>query len=386
MADNIIIDDVTVERGGTFDLPIKYSFTSNTDKVGFTFALSLPSGISLVLDDGDVLEGITYTKDASLSRFSINYSEGIFHNFQGLPNTEKATIKNTQGTLLTLHLIADNNLAPGSQHVVNVCNCLFQQRVDGSVSDIKLDDFSFNVTIEGSSDGRVVLSETSTTAPETATGVNVRVQRTITADKWSTICLPFSMSAEQMTTAFGSEVELGHFLGYEVTEEAGENIAIVNFEKANAIEANHPYIIKVNADVTEFTVDGVNINPVNAPCVNGDPSGTFKGTYVADFDFYNASESQNPLFLNGGKFYYATEKTKHMKAFRAYFDLVGSSSTRAMISFGSNGTTGIENADFLQVKTGRVYSISGQYLGERENMERLPKGIYIIDGKKEVVK
>ena len=33
-------------------------------------------------------------------------------------------------------------------------------------------------------------------------------------------------------------------------------------------------------------------------------------------------------------------------------------------------------------KTGRVYSLSGQYLGT--NLRTLPRGIYIVDGKKVV--
>ena len=82
--------------------------------------------------------------------------------------------------------------------------------------------------------------------------------------------------------------------------------------------------------MTEFTVDGVEVAPEASPQVSfGTTTGKgknqvyhpkdFNGTYVADFDFYNDAASY-PLFLNGNKFYYATENTKHMKAFRAYFD------------------------------------------------------------------
>ena len=56
------IPDVTVPQGGTAELTVGYTFTSTTDKVGFTFSLGLPEGISLAKDaDGDLL----YTKDAT---------------------------------------------------------------------------------------------------------------------------------------------------------------------------------------------------------------------------------------------------------------------------------------------------------------------------------
>ena len=41
-ADDIVINDVEVPQGGTVSLPVGYSFTSTTEKVGFTFSLSLP--------------------------------------------------------------------------------------------------------------------------------------------------------------------------------------------------------------------------------------------------------------------------------------------------------------------------------------------------------
>ena len=112
----------------------------------------------------------------------------------------------------------------------------------------------------------VVLDEASTTAPEAATGVDVRVKRTIRADEWSTICLPFAMTEAQVKSAFGDEAQLADFTGYEVTEDDDENIVgiVVNFDDVDiseGLEANHPYIIKVATDVSEFAVDGVDIVP-----------------------------------------------------------------------------------------------------------------------------
>lgn len=398
MADDLFISNVTVPKGGTADLPVNFSFTSTTDKVGFTFSLGLPSGISLQVDgDGDPV----YEKGSSINKFNIVCTGS---NFAGQPQNENTKISGTEGTLLTLHLVADNSLAPGTQHVVNVTKCTFQQKENGSVTDINMDDFTFNVTIEAAADGRVVLNETSTTAPEAATEVNVRVLRTINANTWSTICLPFAMSETQVKTAFGDDVELGDFSGCDATTDADDNVTAmeVKFVPVTAMEANHPYIIKASSSVDNFIVDGVNISPEAEPSVDKDELKTkmggkwyyfynsFIGTYVN-----NTVVPNQCLFLNANNFVYSKGLTK-MKAFRAYFnfyyilpeveDLAGSRGISMSIGNGDGNTTRIENADFLPIQNGHVYSLSGQYLGERQNLGRLPNGIYIIDGKKEVVK
>ena len=246
-------------------------------------------------------------------------------------------------------------------------------------------------------DGRVVLDETSTTAPENANGVDVRVKRTINAGEWSTICLPFAMSQAQCQAAFGSDVQIGDFTGY--TYNSGENRLTVNFSSVTAIAANHPYIIKVASAVTEFTVDGVDVNPVDDPRVSFRTSNKklkdFVGTYVADFDFYEEAK-HIPLFLSGNQFWYATESTKHMKAYRAYFDFVDmlSEADAARIALVFGETTAIDNAPLgpqgrlpeleltMDNEAGAIYDLSGRKVANGQ----LKKGVYVKNSKKVVVK
>ena len=143
--------------------------------------------------------------------------------------------------------------------------------------------------------------------------------------------------------------------------------------------------------MAEFIVDGVDVAPADAKIEydNGKTGkqrkvlGTFAGTYVADFDFYNEATSY-PLFLNGNKFYYATENTMHMKAFRAYFDFVDyleeaeSASAPIFISFNSD-VTAIRNIG-QAADDGRYYNLNGQHV------TNVKKGLYIKNGKKVVVK
>ena len=203
-----------------------------------------------------------------------------------------------------------------------------------------------------------------------------------------------------MNAAFGDDVQLADFTSYDYDEDA--DVMTVYFSDATAIEANHPYIIKVGGKVTEFTADGVTIEPEDNPCVEYDNGltgkkrkvlGTFAGTYVADFDFFNEAEYY-PLFLSGNKFYYATENTRHMKAFRAYFDFTdylaeaeGASSRIAMHVIDDGGETTGNSATLNEKGEMRnessVYDLQGRRVSESviRNSE-LKKGLYIVNGKK----
>ncbi|MBR6456891.1 MAG: hypothetical protein IKS72_08230, partial [Prevotella sp.] len=238
----------------------------------------------------------------------------------------------------------------------------------------------------------IVLDENSTTAPAAASGVNVRVLRTIKANEWGTICLPFAMTAEQVTAAFGPDVKLSDFTGYTATKAAnGNTIDItVNFSPVTplAVAANHPYIIKVSNGVTEFSVKDVNIVPAEPTINRGteDEPKAIVGTYVADTTVPNLC-----LFLNGGNFYYSKGLTR-MKGFRAYFDfydvltsVANSSNAGAKIGLNIEGETTSLNEE-LRMKSeesvGEWYSIDGRKL----NGEPTRKGVYIRDGRKVVVK
>ena len=227
----------------------------------------------------------------------------------------------------------------------------------------------------------VVLDENSTTAPLSANGVNIRVLRTINANNWSTICLPFAMSAEQVTAAFGNDVQLADFTGYTTTKDGDDIVGItVNFSPVTVIEANHPYIIKVSSPVTEFTVDGVDVVPEDEP-TNATIKRTKKqwsemiGTYVAE----TVIEEQM-LFLNGGNFWYSTGKTE-MKGYRAYFDFydvlseVENAAARMFVNIDGVETSieGLSTGDADET----IYDLNG-----RKVLKPMQHGVYIVNGKK----
>lgn len=386
-ADGIIVSNVNLQPNGTTTVEVELNNTETSYRA-VLIDVTLPAGLAVVYDEYGAAQ---VSKGERLSaKYSVtgNHLENGADRFGVINTTDDEVIAGESGILFSFTISADGGLIPGSVLTANVTGI---KLTDAGATDHVQDNFTFNISIE---EIRTILDETSTTAPEASDGaVDVRVKRTITAGNWNTICLPFAMTTAQLKDVFGNDVQLADFVDYDTEEDTEENtIGItVNFETAAAIEANHPYIIKVSEAVTEFTVDGVEISPEDDPCVEYDNGktgkkrevyGRFVGTFVADFDFYNDAKNY-PLFLNGNKFYYATENSKHMKAFRAYFDFVDylaeAEGTEVKLCVDGFET----RVEGLQMKdaAGTIFDLSGRRVSKPAQ-----RGLYIVNGKKALIK
>ena len=378
------VADITLPQNSEATLTVSFQFDAADTYTGYSFNLELPSELQFVMADGtDVACTMGSCHDASHS-VTANLDEGLVK-VAGLSLSSKP-LKGTEGVLLTFTIKPVGDLSVGQTYEGKIKDILIVP-VEGTKQN--LSDGTFTVTIGEPVDLRTVLDETSTVVPEAATGVNIRVKRTIKANQWSTICLPFAMSEAQVKAAFGDDVELADFDSYEYDET--EDVISVKFTDVTAMEANHPYIIKVSQAIEEFAVDGVVVEPTAEPfkgyyTTGKKPKliGKFAGTYVADFDFYDAADNY-PLFLSGNKFYYATENTMHMKAFRGYFDFednisdAENASSRIQMVFDESGITGISGVKH-EINDDRYYNLSGQ------RVESPKKGLYIKNNRKVVVK
>ena len=227
----------------------------------------------------------------------------------------------------------------------------------------------------------VELFETATEAPAAMDDVNVVVNRTIKGGEWSTICLPFAMDANQIAEAFGS-AEIADFASWTSESDDIYDVAgiTLEFNSVDVMEANHPYIIKVGSDIESFRVDGVNIEPEEAPEYSvgrGKTKGTFYGTYT------KTVVPEENLFLSGNKFWYSVGTT-NMKGFRGYFELKDVldayyEEAPVKINLTVDGTTAISNIDLVK-SNNEIFSVNGIKMGN--DMNRLNKGIYIVNGKK----
>lgn len=227
----------------------------------------------------------------------------------------------------------------------------------------------------------VELNEASTVAPTSYTSVDVTVLRSINAGNWSTIVLPFAIPADKMESVFGAGVVVRDFTGYDY--DAVNDHITVNFSEVSAMEANHPYIIKVGTAISSFTVENVDITPSKDPRVKRGTTSTMKdfaGTYVANFNFFEAA-TNTPLYISGNQFWYASAQTLPMKAFRAYFDFSDDHVAASRIQMSFDEATGVNdaksNTDEIR---GEVYDLQGRRVVQPQ------KGLYIVNGKKVVIR
>lgn len=410
-ADDIVlsIDDVEVPQGGSVEVPI--NITNDIPLKSFQAQITL-EGINLNngaikitgLKLGERTSGITYTIPDTEEEGTFNFElESSYPEVNGSKafrflgyNGKSEYMKETEGAVAYITISAGSDVEIGTTYTAHIveANC------SSTGASIELPDQTFTITV---GKPRITLDENVGITSETPTGLkNVLVKRTISANNWNTICLPFDMSAEQITSAFGdATVQLADFTGCVPTYDGDNCTAIkVNFTDASTITANQPCLIKVSKAIKEFKVDGVtiNANEASARIDMDETKVTVKGkTYY----FYNSMIGTykpetpivtNQLFLSNNKFYYSTGTAK-MKAFRAYFEfqdeLTDKSAgvSNAKISFFVDETTGISDIKSkTKVDSDAVYNINGQYVGKNIDMNKLPKGVYIINGKKKIVK
>lgn len=382
---DVVVGDVTIPQGGSGVVNIELN--NNDDEfTAYQFRLILPEGLNFVADkkgNPSFVAGDRYD-DHSISSSTL----GVF----SCISTTLAPISGTSGSLLSVDVTASADVAVGTK--LNVTLGEIECTTSGtSPKAVKFEDVTFTVTIGDPADTHVVLDETSTTAPVASGGaVDIMVKRTIKANEWSTLVLPFNMTEAQVKEALGSDVQLAEFEDYEAEYDADDNVTglTVNFVATNLSDgfyANYPYLVKTSKDITEFFVTAT-IDPDEEDAVaeftNG-KTGPKKEVYGSLIGTYHAGDAipNNGLFLSGNKFWYSAGATK-IKAFRAYFMLnevligVAEAKVRFMVDEDAAAIEGITP----DMENGVWYTLDGRQL----NGKPTEKGVYIVDGKKVLIK
>ncbi|WP_418688271.1 MULTISPECIES: hypothetical protein [Bacteria] len=218
---------------------------------------------------------------------------------------------------------------------------------------------------------------------EAKTGVNVTLKRSMVANEWNTICLPFNVSKEKAQTAFGEGVKIAEL-------NAGSTGTTLSFNSVNEISATKPYLIKPSKENTsnEYVFENVNVvaDDINKKYEITEGYLAFKGIYnmmdITKDVVDNVDATYYAAFLGAGnKIYKAgTGKTK---GFRAYFAIPNSASASALRVVIDGTATSIKNIDSEVVESNApVYNLQGQ----RVDGNNLTPGIYVKAGKKFVIK
>lgn len=235
----------------------------------------------------------------------------------------------------------------------------------------------------------ITLDETATNNNIVAkTGVNVTLKRTMKADMWNTICLPFDVSAEKALAAFGVGVKIA-----ELDRTSTGNT--LSFTTVGAIKATAPCLIKptIAAPAEGYKFEGVTIKDDGKG--NVAPGAVMTEGLYGFVGVYNPVDATEDIkntvfngdcyaaFLGANNTVFGAKQGTNMKGFRAYFAIPNGTATSALRVNIDGTATSIKNIDSEVVESNApVYNLQGQ----RVDGNNLTPGIYVKAGKKFVVK
>ena len=250
---------------------------------------------------------------------------------------------------------------------------------------------------------------------------SIKLNRTFKAGQWTTLTLPFNLTEEEVQRIFGAGTQLIQLNKGTINGNAAR-LEFIYHEIQNVLPG-HPYLIKptgvvddtndAKADVVKDGVGNITAFTVYSKCVNpfinqvdiDCGAYTFKGTpgYCTANETnngvpgYSVNYAENDIFISEGNGkLYVSGGSSYGKGYRAWIAKDASASAAKISSISlvidnpgdddDNETTTIDMADVdpdalnaLGVATG-VYNLNGQKVSD--DMHNLPKGIYIVNGKK----
>ena len=249
-------------------------------------------------------------------------------------------------------------------------------------------------------------------APTDAKNAEVKLNRKFYKNYWNAICLPYSINRRQIEKVFGDGTMVVLMNNIDTSKKKVMFIEHVNQD----IIAGYPYLIfptkKGDNDKTDHTpIEGITtratFGEANSPLFSVGTDGktytesmqndalVFKGTFT------NSELNEGSYVVtNKGVLSRIPKDGMPIKPYRSYIYFNRVSAGAKAISLQNmnvNGfeneednTTGIENLLFesgILTHSADVYSIDGQLVRSKAlNFNGLPKGVYIVNGKKYVKK
>lgn len=257
-------------------------------------------------------------------------------------------------------------------------------------------------TINGS-DNLLVLDENKTLdVTKSYTGATMLLHRTFTKnadnDKkgWNSIILPVDMTAAQVNEAFGEGTQLAEFralednwIKFSTVNVAGEDVVL---------KKNTPYIIYPTREPLgnyTYTIDRETktlngpvyvANGINYEDQTSDLTHTVNGgggmTYTGSYSNSNKVSADSYMFSKGDLIH--TNKDHTVKAYRCWLKEDAPSGRMLMFSLDGNGiggTTGIHVIEENKQNTNTgIYNLGGVRMNTN-NVDKLPKGVYIVNNK-----
>ena len=228
--------------------------------------------------------------------------------------------------------------------------------------------------------------------------------RTFTTGKWNSLILPVDMTADQVTAAFGKDTKLAKFDKYDKNWIYFS--PVVPDANGNMLEANIPYIIyptsqpdyvnrnynvgsdkEKHIDGPVYTVTGIDYKgqPTKMMC---EDTGSLTNTGMTHYGsyVYRQEVPAKSYMLSKGDMVH-TSKVHNVKSYRSWLEETTPSENtlQLIVSDSDNSTTGIKVIEEAPQNANAVYNVNGMRMNS-SNTDNLPKGVYIINNKKVVIK
>lgn len=250
-------------------------------------------------------------------------------------------------------------------------------------------------------------------APTDAENANVTLNRTFYKNRWNAICLPYSINRRQIEDVFGDGTMVVLMNNINTSTKK-----VMFIEHANQdIIAGYPYLIFPTDKADTNKEDHSVINSITTRATFGEADSPLFSVGT-DGKTYPGAEMQSDALVFKGTFinttlnegsYVVTNKGvlsripkdgMKIRPYRSYIYFNRQTAGAKAISLqdmnvngfenDEDNTTGIENLLFesgILTHSADVYSIDGQLVRSKAlNFNGLPKGVYIVNGKKYVKK
>lgn len=228
--------------------------------------------------------------------------------------------------------------------------------------------------------------------------------RTFTTDKWNSLILPVDMTADQVTAAFGKGTKLAKFNKYD------DNWIYFLPVEPDAygimLKANIPYIInptrqpdsvnrnynvgsgkEKHIDGPVYTVTGIYYGgqPTEMKCEDTGSSTNTGMTHYGSYVYRQEVPAKSYMLSKSDMVH--TSKVHKVKSYRSWLEETTPSekTLQLIVSDSDNSTTGIKVIEEAPQNANAIYNVSGMRMNS-SNTDNLPKGVYIINNKKVVIK
>lgn len=245
-----------------------------------------------------------------------------------------------------------------------------------------------SVTLDGNANNTDAISKL-----EVGKQYNVTLKnRTFRSGRWYAVVLPFSVSQKQMKSVFGNDVKVLHYSDVEGTD-------LNLFEHFyQMIVGGTPVLVKPAKDVTNPVFNNVTMTSKDVVDIENSGfkcTGSWDNVDFPEYSYFIDAKTNSFYQYDPTKVETNTVKP-HAGAFRSWIISTSTNPSEAkQLTMHINGieeqgeTTAIWNAisgnDDAATATKGIYNLSGQKMNATDT-HSLPKGIYIVNGKKFIVK